>query len=302
MSEEKQIVKYETDYGIVKLTPTVIRNLICKNASDKEIKQFITLCAMQKLNPFLREAYLIKYSDTEPASMVVGYEVFLKRAFKNQYYQGYKSGILDWDDEKKRRAFCEVFLKGYVTPIRVEVYWEEYAGKKKDGTLTKFWAKQGRTQLEKVAISQALRRAFPLDLGGLYTADEIDTVDPNELPTEIIDYEVHDMGDTQSQEASGQSSETTSNALVGDDGVAGEPSPATPGPELVKTEDAERSSLQEKIKNLLKTKGEKLNMIEWQRHFEKHYPNCPCGIYDLSLDALRELLEYTVGKLEKGNK
>ncbi|MFQ9071723.1 MAG: recombinase RecT [Faecalibacillus faecis] len=42
-----------------------------------EVKLFIALCSAQKLNPFIKEAHLIKYGSS-PATMVASKDVYQK--------------------------------------------------------------------------------------------------------------------------------------------------------------------------------------------------------------------------------
>ena len=83
--------EYETDHGTVSLTPEIVQRYLVSgqgNITKGELAMFLNLCKYQKLNPFLREVYLIKYSDKDPASMVVGKDVHQKRAAKNPHYCG----------------------------------------------------------------------------------------------------------------------------------------------------------------------------------------------------------------------
>ena len=56
--------------------------------------------------------------------------------------------------------------------VRIEVSFDEYAGRKKDGSLNGQWSKKPATMIRKVALVQALREAFPKTFGGLYSAEE----------------------------------------------------------------------------------------------------------------------------------
>ena len=61
---EKGTVIYEVAGNQVKLSPTIVRNYLTKGdgrVTDTDITQFISICLFNKLNPFLNEAYLIKY-------------------------------------------------------------------------------------------------------------------------------------------------------------------------------------------------------------------------------------------------
>lgn len=55
--------------------------------------------------------------------------------------------------------------------------FHEYAGKKRDGKLNQMWATKGAHMIAKCAEALALRKAFPQDLSGLYTSDEMDQAD-----------------------------------------------------------------------------------------------------------------------------
>ena len=83
MAENTQIVEYESNGEMVKISPTMIKRYLVSgggNVSDGEVMMFMSLCRYQHLNPFLREAYLIKYGSNDPATIVTGKDVFTKRA------------------------------------------------------------------------------------------------------------------------------------------------------------------------------------------------------------------------------
>lgn len=166
MSETKEIIKAEQTTPV--LTPKVVKDLICKNATEQEIYLFLNICASTGLNPFKREVYLVKYG-ANPAMTVTGYEVYLKRAEASGKWNGYKCWTEGSLDTKDLVAKCEVYRKDWEKPFYWEVDYTE--GLNMTNPITKSKPKH---MLKKTCISQALRLAFPDELGGLpYTSDEM---------------------------------------------------------------------------------------------------------------------------------
>lgn len=191
------------------LTPETVKAYLVSGNRDlvtmQEVVMFMNLCRFQHLNPWLKEAYLIKYSQNDPAALVTGKDAFLKRAEGETNYDGFKAGIIVQDEESGEviyrdgsfklpgeslvGGFAEVFRKDRDHSFRSEVSFEEYAARKKDGSLNSQWSKKPTTMIRKVALVQALREAFPGTLGGMYSAEEkgvdepID-VDVTEIPQE----------------------------------------------------------------------------------------------------------------------
>ena len=197
------MIEYESNGIAVKLSPTIVRNYLVNGGgavTDQEIVMFLNLCKAQGLNPFLREAYLIKYGNSA-ATIVTGKEVFTKRARRNKDYAGYEAGVITAkDNEFTYRAgafvlpgetlvggWAKVHIKGYSVPIEISVTLDEYIGTKTNGEVNSQWAKRPATMIRKVALVQALREAFPEDLQGMYEQDEMSIESPelNEMPIDM---------------------------------------------------------------------------------------------------------------------
>lgn len=192
----EMVVKYKIGDNEVVLTPTIVQNYIVGNKAKitpVEFKFFTELCKVRKLNPFLNEAYLIKYSDNNPAQLVVGKDAILKRAVLHPAYDGMESGIIVLDkdnnvieragtfkltDEKLVGGWARVYIKDRKYPSYSSVSFDEVAQRKGGGELNSNWSGKGATMVEKVAKVRALREAFVEDLGGMYDEDEFN----QELP------------------------------------------------------------------------------------------------------------------------
>src|SRR5699024_2039415 len=98
MSNELANIKmgYEINGESVNLTMNTVRNYLVRGNADKvtesEIIMFMNLCKYQKLNPFLNEAYLVKFG--QDAQIIVGKEAFMKRAESNPNYEGFEAGVI----------------------------------------------------------------------------------------------------------------------------------------------------------------------------------------------------------------
>ena len=212
MSNEAQAKKelaviYEVDGNEVKLTPSIVQNYIVGDSGTitmPEFKFFTELCKVRKLNPFLKEAYCIKFGNN-PAQIVVGKDAVLKRAILNPDYNGMQSGVIVQvketgevierngtfylrSEENLVGGWAKVYRKNWEYPTYCSVSFEEVAQTKKDGSLNSNWATKGATMVEKVAKVRALRETFIEDLGGMYEAEEmgVDLPRENETPQNNI--------------------------------------------------------------------------------------------------------------------
>lgn len=183
-------VEYEADGQRVKLTPSIVKEYIAgnKDITMPEFKFFTELCKARKLNPFLKEAYLIKYG-TSPAQIVVSKDVILKRAVLHPKYNGKESGVIvkdsngkitertgcfyDAENEVLLGGWCRVYRKDWDHPEYMSVSLNEVGQRKENGKLNVNWALKTATMLEKVAKVRALREAFVEEFAGMYVEDEI---------------------------------------------------------------------------------------------------------------------------------
>lgn len=194
---EKQEKTLASDKNIIELRPDNIKNFHCPKASPQEIVEFLNICAMFGLSPFKKEIYLIKYGNS-PATTVVGYQAYLKRAERSGKWSGIASGIKEGYEPGKPEtmtAWAKAWRTDWKEPAYVEVDYSEYVQVKKDYATGKiigpniFWEGKPKTMLKKVAVSQVLRLAFPDETASLpYTMFETDI--EAKAMGEIIDGEI----------------------------------------------------------------------------------------------------------------
>lgn len=186
MSEEG-IVKVDTPTGEFSLSPSIIQNYLVRGGgrvTKQETIMFLSLCKYNKVNPFLNEAYLIKFG-SQPAQIVIGKEAFLKRANENPNYRGFKAGVIVkrgdtyheqegsfvGEDDILVGGWAEIHTENRI-PLKHSVTLSEHIGKKKDGTINSMWSSKPAMMIRKVALCQALREALPNSYQAMYSEEE----------------------------------------------------------------------------------------------------------------------------------
>lgn len=172
-----QIVKFNDEQI------SVIRETIAKGATKEELKLFIWQCERTGLDPFSRQIYFTKIQGKVVVQTAIdGFRVIAERsgAYEGQtppLWCG-KDGV--WKEvwlssEHPTAARVGVYKKGFKDALYAIAHWNE-AVVLKDGRPNFAWSKMQTLMLAKVAESQALRKAFPNELSGLYTQEEMGNV------------------------------------------------------------------------------------------------------------------------------
>lgn len=152
------------------------------------VERFLSLVRRSGLDPLARQIYCIgRFSQGHIEwSIQTGIDGFRLVAERSKKYDGqdgaeWLTSKGEWVDafvpslhgEHPLAARVRVYRKDWPRPSVGVAEWGSYVQTKKSGEVTAMWAKQGAGQLAKCAEALAIRKAFPQDLSGLYTADEI---------------------------------------------------------------------------------------------------------------------------------
>lgn len=160
-------------YGPDKLA--LIQRTLCPTATKDELDLFAGVCQRTGLDPFARQIYLVKRGGkASPQTSIDGFRLIAERTGKyagqlGPHWCG-EDGV--WRDvwlpkENPMAARVGVVRTDFREPLIAVARWSSYA---QQGGM---WAKMPDLMLAKCAEALALRRAFPQELSGLYTGDEI---------------------------------------------------------------------------------------------------------------------------------
>lgn len=180
-------------------TINLIKSQIAPKATDDELKLFIYQAKRTGLDPLARQIYAIhrKAKDgngnwTERMTIQTSIDGFRVIAERSGDYAGQDEPFFGMQDDDK---FCRVTIYRFRGEVRYPAavglaFWKEYVQTDREGKPSGLWLKMPHTMLAKVAEALALRKAYPQDLSGLYTNDEMNQADKPEaqdmsdVPTE----------------------------------------------------------------------------------------------------------------------
>lgn len=178
----------------IKLSVQIVHKFLCKPTksgqlpTEADAMKFMMLCQARALNPFEGDAWLVGY-DAQGGpefSMITGIQAFYKRAEVNPDHDGIESGIIvrredgtvediegEWHDDGDEvvGGWAKVYNKTKKHPTKSRIRLSAF---RKDN---KFWKGDTAGMIAKCAEADALRRAYPTKLGGLYLPGEHRTED-----------------------------------------------------------------------------------------------------------------------------
>lgn len=154
----------------------VIKNQIAKDASPLELKSFLWQCQRTGLDPFARQIYFIKSNGkVQIQTSIDGFRLIAERsgAYEGQTAAQWCGSDGVWKDiwlssDFPVAARVGVYKKGFREALYAVAHWAEYFAQ--PGFMHK---KMPALMLAKVAESLALRKAFPNEMSGLYTQEEM---------------------------------------------------------------------------------------------------------------------------------
>jgi phage recombination protein Bet len=164
------------------------QQLMDPDATEEELELFLYQARKTGLNPLAKQIYSVhrwnRRAGRKTMTIQVSVDGLRVIAQRSGEYGGQEGPYWCGDDgewvdawlsaDPPRAAKVGVWRKGFNSPLWRVARWESFAQTDKQGRLTQFWAGMGEHMLAKCAESLALRAAFPQELSGLYTTEEMD--------------------------------------------------------------------------------------------------------------------------------
>jgi phage recombination protein Bet len=185
----------------------ILKNSICKGVTNEEFEVFLMACVKTQLDPFMRQIYAVKRkakrSDGtwgETMTIQTGIDGYRLIAERTGCYAPGQEPTYGHDNEGRLQCATAYVKKqtkdGTWHTVSASAYIEEYCQKTREGNPMGMWGNMPRTMLAKCAEAQALRKAFPAEMSGVYTKEEMEQA---ETP---IAYQapVHKISPEQAQE------------------------------------------------------------------------------------------------------
>lgn len=148
----------------------LLKNTICKGISVEEFQIFLHACKRSGLDPFMKQIYAIRRGNQMTIQTSIdGFRLIAERSGK---YSPGKEPTYQYAPDGKILCATAYIKKqsddGTWHDIAATAFWDEYVQPS-----SPFWKRMPHLMLAKCAESLALRKAFPADLSGLYTEDEM---------------------------------------------------------------------------------------------------------------------------------
>ncbi len=167
---------------------TTLQNSVFPGAKDESILLAVDYCKARKLDIIKKPCHIVPMSVTDAKTGNKNWRDVIMPGIYEQRITAFRTGQMAGQDEPvfgdtvtfrgiEAPEWCRVTVYRFINNERCAFshteYFSEACATTKDGKPNSMWSKRPRGQLAKCAEAGALRKAFPDELGGVITADEV---------------------------------------------------------------------------------------------------------------------------------
>ena len=167
---------------------TTLQNSVFPGAKDESILLAVDYCKARKLDILKKPCHIVPMSVTDAKTGNKNWRDVIMPGIYEQRITAFRTGQMAGQDEPvfgdtvtfkgiEAPEWCRVTVYRFINNERCAFSHTEYfceaCATTKEGKPNSMWSKRPRGQLAKCAEAGALRKAFPDELGGVITADEV---------------------------------------------------------------------------------------------------------------------------------
>lgn len=192
----QSLVPKEIETGLSRDKIELIKQTVAKGATDLELELFFHACKRTGLDPLMKQIYAIKRwnaaEQREAMTFQTGIDGYRLIADRTGHYAGSSDAEyeenLDGSLPTLARVTVTKLVNGVPCQFTSSARWAEYVQKNKQGQPTSMWVKMPYLMLAKCAEALALRKAFPAELSGVYTHEEMQQADEPQQGVQVHTY------------------------------------------------------------------------------------------------------------------
>lgn len=163
----------------------LVRDTVAEELNEQEFDMFMYQCQRTGLDPLTKQIYAFKSKGkVNIQASIDGLRIVAERtgAYRGQTPAQWCGPDGEWVDvwtksEYPTGARVGVYRDGFREPVYGIALWSDYAQTNRSGDPTYMWKNMPAHMLAKCAESLALRKAFPQDLSGIYSSEEMQQAD-----------------------------------------------------------------------------------------------------------------------------